>query len=287
MRVVTTVSAMQRLALSWRREGKSVGFVPTMGYLHEGHLSLIKKARQIAKPEGIVVLSIFVNPTQFGEKQDLEHYPRDLQRDKELCTAAGVDVLFVPETEQMYPSTNSTYSTWVVEELASQGMEGTSRPGHFRGVTTIVAKLFNLVLPDTAIFGGKDFQQAAVIQKMVQDLNFAVKIVVAPTVREKDNLAMSSRNKHLSAEERAQAPVLYKAIQRAKEVLKKSRESIPAEELKCELSDLIHKQPSAKVDYIEFFDPLSLQPLTELRRGCHMALAVYIGKTRLIDNALV
>jgi pantoate--beta-alanine ligase len=287
MRIVTTVSAMQRMAVGWRREGKTVGFVPTMGYLHEGHLSLIKKARQIVKPEGVVVVSIFVNPAQFSQNEDLANYPRDLQRDKDLCKAATVDVLFVPDSEQMYPSTNSTYSTWVVEESVSKGMEGASRPTHFRGVATIVAKLFNVVLPDVAIFGAKDYQQSAVIQKMVQDLNFPVKIVVAPTVREKDNLAMSSRNKYLSEEERAQAPVLYKAIQKAKETLKKTPGSVSSDRLKQELTDLIQTQPAAKVDYIEFFDPLSLEPLKELRPGCHMALAVHIGKTRLIDNALI
>ena len=258
-----------------------------MGYLHDGHLSLVKKARQIVKPEGVVVVSIFVNPTQFSPHEDLVNYPRDIQRDKELCKEATVDVLFVPDSEQMYPSTNTTYSTWVVEESVSKGMEGESRPTHFRGVTTIVAKLFNLVLPDVAIFGAKDYQQAAVIQKMVQDLNFPVKIVVAPTVREKDNLAMSSRNKYLSPEERAQAPVLYKAIQKAKETLKKTPGSVSAAQLKAELSTLIQTQPAAKVDYIQFFDPLSLEPLEELRPGCHMALAVQIGQTRLIDNALI
>ena len=172
------------MALGWRREGKTIGFVPTMGYLHEGHLCLLRKARQIVKPEGIVVASIFVNPTQFAPHEDLANYPRDLQRDKDLCKEGTVDVLFVPDSEQMYPSTNSTYSTWVVEDLVSKGMEGNSRPHHFRGVTTIVAKLFNLVLPDVAIFGAKDFQQAAVIQKMVQVLNFPVKIIVSTTVRE-------------------------------------------------------------------------------------------------------
>ena len=278
---------MQRLALGWRREGKTVGFVPTMGYLHEGHLCLIKKARQIVKSEGVVVVSIFVNPAQFSPSEDLANYPRDSQRDKELCREAGVDVLFLPESEQMYPSTNSTYSTWVIEEQVSKGMEGAARPHHFRGVATIVAKLFNLVLPEVAIFGAKDYQQAAVVQKMVQDLNFAVKIVVAPTVRDKDNLALSSRNKYLSPEERTQAPVLYKAIQKAKETLKKTTGTICAARLKEDLRGLIEEQPAARVDYIEFFDPLSLQPLEELRSGCHMALAVYIGQTRLIDNALI
>src|SRR4029079_5434965 len=201
---------------------------------------LVRKARQMVKPEGVVVASIFVNPTQFGAGEDLANYPRDLQRDKELCKSATVDVLFVPDSEELYPSTNSTYSTWGVEDLVSRGMEGASRPTHFRGVTTIVAKLFNLVLPDVAIFGAKDFQQAAVIQKMVQDLNFPVKIVVAPTVREKDNLAMSSRNKYLSAEEWAQAPILYKAIQKAKETLKKTPGVVCAETLKQELVEFIH-----------------------------------------------
>jgi pantoate--beta-alanine ligase len=287
MRIVTTVSAMQRMALGWRREGKTVGFVPTMGYLHDGHLSLIKKARQIVKPEGVVVASIFVNPAQFGPNEDLANYPRDLQRDKDLCKDATVDVLFVPDSEQMYPSTNTIYSTWVVEETVSRGMEGHSRPNHFRGVATVVAKLLNLVLPDVVILGAKDYQQAAVVQKMVQDLNFPVKIVVAPTVREKNNLAMSSRNKYLSQEERAQAPIIYKAIQKAKETLKKTPGSVSAEKLKCDLAQMIHTQPVAKVDYIEFFDPLSLEPLAELRPGCHMALAVHVGKTRLIDNALI
>jgi pantoate--beta-alanine ligase len=287
MRIVTTVSAMQRMALGWRREGKTVGFVPTMGYLHEGHLSLVKKARQIVKPDGVVVVSIFVNPAQFSPTEDLANYPRDLQRDKDLCKDASVDVLFVPDGEQMYPSTNTTFSTWVVEESVSKGMEGMSRPTHFRGVTTIVAKLFNLVLPDVAIFGAKDYQQAAVIQKMVQDLNFSVKIVVAPTVREKDNLAMSSRNKYLSPEERAQAPVIYRAIQKAKETLKKTPGSVSAAKLKEELTHFIEMQPAAKVDYIQFFDPLSLDPLEDLRPGCHMAVAVNVGKTRLIDNALI
>ncbi len=287
MRIVTTVSAMQRLGLGWRREGKRVGFVPTMGYLHEGHNSLLKKARQIVKPEGVVVASIFVNPAQFGPGEDLATYPRDLQRDKELCRVGTVDVLFVPDTEELYPSTNTTYSTWVVEELASRGMEGLSRPEHFRGVTTVVAKLFNLVQPDVAIFGAKDFQQAAVIQKMVQDLNFPIKIVVAPTVREKDNLAMSSRNKYLSEDERNQAPCVFQAIQKAKERLKKTPGSVCAETLKQELAEFIHSHPAAKVDYIEFFDPLSLEGLQDLRPGCHMALAVRLGTTRLIDNALI
>ena len=287
MRIVTTVSAMQRLGLGWRREGKTVGFVPTMGSLHDGHVSLIRKARQIVKPEGVVVASIFVNPSQFGNSDDFDNYPRDLQRDKDLCKDSTVDVLFTPDSEQMYPAASGAYSTWVTEELVSRGMEGEARPGHFRGVATIVAKLFHVVLPDVAIFGAKDFQQAAVIQKMVQDLNFPVKIVIAQTVRDKDHLALSSRNARLTQEERAQAPVIYRAIQKAKETLKKSAGSVPAGRLKAELTQFIETQPAARVDYIEFFDPLSLEPMSDLRPGCHLALAVYFGKIRLIDNALI
>lgn len=287
MRIVTTVSAMQRMGLVWRAESRSVGFVPTMGYLHDGHLSLVKKARQMVKAEGAVVVSLFVNPTQFGPQEDLKTYPRDFQRDKELCRAAGVDVLFAPEPEQMYPSTETPYSTFVVEELVSKGMEGEARPHHFRGVATVVVKLFNLVQPTLAVFGAKDYQQASVIQKVVQDLNMPVKIIVANTVREKDGLAMSSRNKYLSPAERLQAPVLHQAIQRAREALRKRPGGIPAEALANELRQFIQQQPSAKVDYIAFFDPLSLHPLKQLRPGCHLALAVHIGKTRLIDNGLI
>jgi len=287
MRIVTTVSAMQRMGLAWRAEGRAVGFVPTMGYLHDGHMSLVKKARQMVKADGVVVASIFVNPTQFAPTEDLAAYPRDFQRDKELCRAAGVDVLFAPETEQMYPSTETSYSTHVSEDLVSRGMEGGSRPHHFQGVATVVVKLFNLVQPTLAVFGAKDYQQASVIQKVVQDLNIPVKIIVAATVREKDGLAMSSRNKYLSPAERAQAPALHQAIQMAKEALRGSPSGLSAESLADDLRKFIQKQPSAKVDYIEFFDPLSLRPLKQLRPGCHLALAVHIGKTRLIDNGLI
>src|SRR5687768_14837841 len=273
---------MQRMALRWKRAGVSIAFVPTMGFLHEGHASLMRRARRTVGPKGVVVVSIYVNPTQFAAHEDLTKYPRDFDRDRKLCLAERVDVIFAPL--DLY---EKNHSTFVTEESLSKRMEGASRPTHFRGVATVVAKLFNVVLPDAAIFGAKDFQQAAVIQKMVQDLNFPVKIVTAQTVREKDNLAMSSRNKHLSAEERAQAPIIYKAIQKAKETLKKTPGSVSATRLKEELAQLIQSQPAAKVDYIQFFDPLSLEPMEELRPGCHMALAVTIGKTRLIDNALI
>src|SRR5437660_1242187 len=195
MRIVTSASAMQRLAQRWRRRGIHIGFVPTMGYLHEGHLSLVRRARQAVGARGRVAVSIYVNPTQFGPKEDLSRYPRDFARDKKLCRGAGVDVIFAPDDGEMYPQNGAgAHSAYVVEEALSGGMEGASRPTHFRGVTTIVAKLFNIVRPEVAVFGAKDFQQAAIIQRMTRDLNFPVKIVVAPTHREADGLAMSSRN---------------------------------------------------------------------------------------------
>ena len=285
MRIVTSVSTMQRVALRWKRRGTSIGFVPTMGYLHEGHISLVNKARQSVGKRGVVVVSIYVNPTQFAPSEDLANYPRDLPRDKKLCRDAGVDVLFVPGDKQMYPSReDAKFSTYVVEEGLSRGMEGESRPTHFRGVTTVVAKLLNIVLPDVAVFGAKDFQQVAVVKRMARDLHFPVKIVVAPTVREADGLALSSRNKYLSAEEREQAVALWQAIQLARQTVRTSKEAIPSSRLKAELKWLIETRPAARVDYIEFFDPQTLQPAANVQPGAHIALAVFVGKTRLIDN---
>jgi pantoate--beta-alanine ligase len=277
---------MQRFAKRWRTQKQRVGFVPTMGYLHEGHLSLVRRARRGVGPRGIVVVSIYVNPTQFGPKEDLSRYPRDFARDKKLCRAAGVDVIFAPSDAEMYPHKETGgYSTYVVEELLSRGMEGASRPTHFRGVTTIVAKLFNIVLPDVAIFGAKDFQQAAVVRRMVRDLNFPLKIVVAPTHREPDGLAMSSRNKYLSPEGRKQAVILSYSIKQVRKMINDSDRPIPAGLLKKSLARLISELPMARVDYVEFFYPETLQPAAKVRPGTHMALAVFIGKTRLIDNA--
>ena len=259
-----------------------------MGYLHDGHLSLVQRARRLVGKRGIVVASIYVNPTQFGPSEDLSAYPRDLKRDKSLCRKAGVDVLFLPSDAEMYPGQDADgYSTYIVEERLSQGMEGGTRPTHFRGVTTVVAKLFNLVLPDVAVFGAKDWQQAAIIRRMTRDLNFPVKMVVAPTRREKDGLAMSSRNKYLSAEERAQATILFRALKLAKEIVLSSRAPNYADVLKRELAALIGTQPAARLDYVEFFDGETLQPTVAVTRGTHMALAVFIGKTRLIDNAVL
>ncbi len=288
MRVVKNVSSMQKLALQWRRAGAGVGLVPTMGYLHAGHISLVKRARKSVGPRGIVVVSIYVNPTQFGPTEDLRRYPRDLKRDTQLCREVGADVIFIPTDDGMYPGKESGgYSTYVVEENLSRSMEGESRPAHYRGVTTVVAKLFNIVLPDIAIFGAKDFQQAAVVRRMVGDLNFPLKIIVAPTVREADGLAMSSRNKYLDASQRQQSAVLWKAIQHAKEAVKKSVRPLVAREFRRVLQTLIEKQPAARVDYIQFFDPENFQPAETVTRGTQLSLAVFVGKTRLIDNALM
>ena len=285
MRIIVSPAAMQRQAGKWRRAGTRVAFVPTMGYLHAGHLSLVRRARRLVGKGGVVVVSIYVNPTQFGPHEDLSRYPRDFARDKKLCRAGGVDVLFAPSDREMYRQDTGGCSTYVVEETLSAGMEGASRPGHFRGVATIVAKLFNLVQPEVAVFGAKDFQQAAVIQRMTRDLNFPVRIVVAPTLREPDGLAMSSRNKYLSRVERQQAVVLWRAIQRARVAVRKSAQGILAARLKSDLKKFIEREPDARLDYVEFFDPETLVPASQARRGSHLALAVFIGKTRLIDNA--
>lgn len=275
---------MQRLARQWQRQGDRVGFVPTMGYLHAGHLSLVHEARQQVGRKGKVAVSIYVNPTQFGPKEDLSRYPRDLKRDLKLCRAAGADVVFTPSNAEMYPDKAAgRYSTYVVEEKLSQSMEGASRPTHFRGVTTIVAKLFNLVLPEVAVFGAKDWQQAAIVKRMVMDLNFPVKIVVAPTIREPDGLAMSSRNRYLDPAQRAQATILSRAIQRARAAVK--GKLISSARLKADLRKFVATTaPLGRLDYVEFFDPETLQPAKKVGRGTHLALAVYFGRTRLIDN---
>src|SRR5205823_3427180 len=286
MRTVTSVAAMQRLAAQWKRSGVPIGLVPTMGYLHQGHVSLVSKARQSVGKLGAIVLSIYVNPTQFAPTEDLAQYPRDLPRDKKLCRDAGVNVLFVPNDRQMYPAgKGADFSTFVVEEDLSRGMEGASRPTHFRGVTTVVAKLFNIVRPDVAVFGAKDFQQAAVVKRMVRDLNFGVRVLIAPTVREADGRALSSRNQYLTPGQREQAVALWQAIGQARAAVRATKAPIPASRLKSELKWLIETRPAARVDYIEFFDPATLQPLAGVTRGAHMALAVFVGKTRLIDNA--
>jgi pantoate--beta-alanine ligase len=283
MRFVQSISAMQRQSRAWQAQRAAVGFVPTMGFLHEGHVSLIKRARRAVGRKGKVVVSLYVNPTQFAPHEDLAAYPRDLARDKKLCAGAGADVLFAPSDGEMYPE---DFSTYVTEEKLSQRMEGAARPTHFRGVATILTKLFNIVQPAVAVFGAKDFQQAAVVQKMVIDLNFPLKIIVSPTVRESSGLAMSSRNKYLSPEQRQQAVILWHAITRARKLVQAAG-SIPAAQLCKELHRLIITQPQARVDYIEFFDPKTLNYAPKVTRGTQIALAVFVGKTRLIDNAVL
>jgi pantoate--beta-alanine ligase len=291
MQIVSSIAAMQRLAKKWQRTGIKIGFVPTMGFLHAGHLSLVREARKRVGKSGKVVVSIYVNPTQFAPTEDLSKYPRDLPRDLKMCRAEGADVIFTPNNAEMYPTrqnrkseigNRTSFSTYVVEETLSRTMEGAARPTHFRGVTTVVAKLFNIVLPDVSVFGQKDFQQAAVIQRMVADLNFPVQIIVAPTHRETDGLAMSSRNKYLDAEQRAQAVILYHALQAASAAVK--TKSVSAARLKADLQEFITAAPLAKLDYVEFFDPETLEAVTQVKRGTQMALAVFFGKTRLIDN---
>jgi pantoate--beta-alanine ligase len=299
MQIVKSVAVMRRLAKKWQRAGRRIGLVPTMGYLHAGHLNLVRWARRAVGKNGVVVVSIYVNPTQFGPEEDFAKYPRDLRRDLKLCRAAGVDVVFTPNDKGVYPtlergdmSTHSkrrhagaaqSFSTYVVEEKLSQAMEGASRPTHFRGVTTIVAKLFNIVQPDTAIFGQKDFQQAVIIKRMIADLNFPIKIIVAPTVRERDGLAMSSRNRYLGGDLRRQATVLWRAIQAARAAVKKSK-SFSAAKLKSAVKKLVEGEPAAKLDYVQFFEPDTLASVAKVTRGTQMALAIFVGKTRLIDN---
>ena len=282
MKVIRTVSAMQRQVKAWQSRQIPIGFVPTLGFLHEGHLSLVTLARKSVGVKGVVVLSIYVNPTQFAPTEDLAAYPRDFSRDRDLCEHAGVDVIFAPDDGEIYPE---GYSTFVVEERLSKRMEGDARPTHFRGVTTIVAKLFNIVQPKTAVFGEKDFQQAAVIKKMVDDLNFPLKIIVGPTLREPSGLAMSSRNKYLTPEQRQKAAVLFQAMNKAKASV--ARGPVLAKQLESELSALLASVSESRVDYIEFFDPVTLESVETVQKGTQLALAVYIGKTRLIDNGML
>jgi pantoate--beta-alanine ligase len=272
---------MVRLAREWRRAGRRVGLVPTMGYLHEGHLSLVRRARREVGSEGLVVVSVYVNPTQFGPGEDLEQYPRDLGRDRALCEGMGVDVVFAPRDGGMYAVGHSTH---VVEERLSEGMEGRSRPAHFRGVCTVVTKLFNLVQPELAVFGEKDWQQAAVVGRMVRDLNQPVRMVVAPTCRARDGLALSSRNARLSEAEREQAVVLWEALREARRRVRGAGGKLSAVRLRRDLGEWIARRPLARLDYVEFFDAVTLRPAERVGPGVRMALAVWLGATRLIDN---
>ena len=266
---------MQRQAAQWKRDGVRVALVPTMGALHAGHLSLIRRARTQVGQGGVVVVSIYVNPLQFNEAADLRTYPRDLKVDRKVCRETGVELIFTPQT--LYADDASV----VVEENdLGKHFEGEHRPGHFAGVMTVVAKLFNLVQPTVAVFGEKDFQQAAVIRRMVRDLNLPVKIAVAPTVREPDGLALSSRNVHLRGEARERACVLWKAIG-----VTRAAGEVPVTGLKRKLKRLIADQPGGVVDYVEVVDAESLRPLKRAVKGARLLLAVTVGGVRLIDNA--
>ena len=274
MQVVKTISEMRKLR---RQLTEPVGFVPTMGYFHEGHLSLVRQAR---KENPSVVVSIFVNPTQFGPSEDFRDYPRDLRRDLELLQ--NVDIAFVPSEGKMYPS---GFSSWIDVEKITQRLEGASRPGHFRGVTTICAKLFNIIQPSRAYFGQKDAQQAVVIKKMVSDLNMNLEIIVAPTVRENDGLAMSSRNIYLNAEERQAAIILFKALSLARHLWQSGEKD--ANKIRHQMTSLIHKEPLAKIDYVSIADANTLEELDVIDHPALASLAVTIGKTRLIDNIIL
>jgi pantoate--beta-alanine ligase len=279
MKVITGIKEMQFEAENLRREGRWIGFVPTMGYLHEGHLSLIRAARRDAD---VVVVSIYVNPAQFSPEEDLEKYPRDFQRDENLARDAGADILFYPSDAEIYPS---GYQTWITVEELTRGLCGASRPTHFRGVTTICAKLFNIVKPNFAVFGQKDAQQAIVIRRMVRDLNMDMEIVVEPIVRESDGLAMSSRNRYLSPEERADALVLYHSLQAAEAMIGEG-EGDPAA-VKKKITESIREKKSVRIDYIEITDAETLTPLRVIDRPVLIALAAFVGSTRLIDNVII
>ncbi len=276
MKVVVT---LEELWMAREELPEPVGLVPTMGFLHNGHLSLVKRAR---KECASVVVSIFVNPTQFGPEEDLEAYPRDVPRDLQLLESADTDLVWMPTPAVMYPV---GYQTWVEVEEVTQPLEGTMRPGHFRGVSTVVAKLFTGVLPQKAYFGQKDAQQVAVIQQMTRDLNFPIEIVVVPTMREPDGLAMSSRNTYLNEKEREAATVLYRALQAAKETYQSGERNGKA--LRTIMENIIKAEPLAKIQYVSCADLVTLKELDELTDGALLSMAVYIGKTRLIDNVIL
>ena len=276
MQLVHTIDEVRAQVKAWKREGLSVGLVPTMGYLHDGHKSLIERA---VKENDRVVVSDFVNPTQFGENEDLGSYPRDIKRDAALCDAAGVELLFNPSPEEMYYKDNCTF---VDMNRLTDVLCGKTRPIHFRGVCTVVSKLFNIVTPDRAYFGQKDAQQLAVIRHMVSDLNFGIEIVGCPIIREEDGLAKSSRNTYLSPEERKAALVLSRSLKLGKKLIEDGEKD--AKKVIAAIRGEIEKEPLAKIDYVEIVDWNTLEPVDSTEGEILTAMAVYIGKTRLIDN---
>lgn len=278
MNIAETIQETRQIVKEWRKQGLTVGLVPTMGFLHEGHESLIRRS---AEENDKTVVSIFVNPMQFGKNEDLESYPRDFQRDSRICREAGAQLIFHPSPEEMYPPDFFTYTDM---DTITEGLCGSDRPGHFRGVCTVVGKLFHIVSPDRAYFGQKDAQQLSVIQKMVRDLNFDLEVIGCPTVREADGLAKSSRNTYLSEEERKQAAVLYRSLQHAEKAIAAGERDVKT--IRDEMIHMISQQPLAKIDYVEFVDWEILQPIEKLEKPALIAVAVKFGKTRLIDNFL-
>jgi pantoate--beta-alanine ligase len=279
MKVITSIKEMQKEAEALRKTGRIIGFVPTMGYLHEGHLSLIRIAR---KKADVVVLSIYVNPSQFGPHEDLETYPRDFEKDELLAKQEKVDIIFYPSDKEMYPK---GYLTYVHVEEITKTLCGTSRPGHFRGVTTICSKLFHAVKPHFAVFGQKDAQQTVVIQRMIKDLNFDMEILVGPIIREQDGLAMSSRNAYLSEDERESALALYRSLRLAEDLLNNGE--IKTAVIIKKMQKLIEEKPYTQIDYISIVDTVNLKALAEIKKSALIAMAVFVGKTRLIDNVIV
>ncbi len=280
MQTITTVSEMQAFAESLRAQGKKIGLVPTMGALHDGHLSLIKLAAQKAD---VVIVSVFVNPTQFGPSEDFNKYPRDLARDVELCGKTGAQVVFAPSSEEMYPK---GYSTYVNEEHVAKPLEGASRPTHFRGVTTVVAKLFNIIRPAFAVFGQKDAQQVAVIMKMTADLNMPVEIVVAPTIREQGGLAMSSRNRYLSTSQREESLAISQALQYAKGMVERGERRV--DRLVAEVTHMLGQKRRVRIIYASIVDRHSMEPAREVVPGQSLlAIAAWVDEVRLIDNVVL
>lgn len=278
--IIETVKELREYLAGQRAAGKTVGLVPTMGFLHEGHLSLIREAKA---ENDVVVVSDFVNPTQFGPNEDFESYPRNIERDTELALSAGADVIFYPSVSEMYPPESSTYVE--VEGNITRVLCGASRPTHFRGVTTVVNKLFNIVEPDKAYFGQKDAQQVAVLTKMVKDLHMDIELIICPIVREPDGLAMSSRNTYLSAEERKQAVILNQALKKAKNAFANGEKDVV--KLTEIITDKINEMPLAVIDYVSILDFPSLKPIITIEKDALAAVAVKFGKTRLIDNEIL
>lgn len=279
MEVIRVPKIMREISKELRFKGKTIGFVPTMGALHEGHLSLIRRAKE---ENDVVVVSIFVNPIQFAPGEDYEKYPRDIESDKEKLEAIAIDYLFLPDVNSLYPE---GYSTYVIVEGLSDKLCGKFRPGHFRGVATIVCKLFNIVNPVRAYFGQKDYQQSLIIKRMVEDLNFDIEIIVCPTIREQDGLAMSSRNIYLNKEERQAATVIYKALQEGKKLLK---EGAKPQNVNLKIYEILKNEPLVKeIQYCGIYDPLTLEEVKEKQDKYLIAVALKIGDTRLIDNLIV